>query len=414
MSGKKLNFLQVLTPIMVLVLTVVLAVWLVKTKTSPRKKKQPKLVLVVETVTVKKGSHRIIIDADGNVMPEKNVELKPEVSGLIVWKNPNLIPGGIVDEGEVLLRIDKRNYLVAVKQGESALEQAGVLYQIELSRRDIAREEWSMLDVGMVEDSRAKALALRGPQLKAAMTKVYAASNALERARLDMERTEIKAPFNAVVLDEYVDCGQLVSPQARLAALAGTDSFRVELSMPVAELRNMHWPDRNGAGGATVRVFHDLGGGETTEFKGKVIRVLGGLGKVGRMARVLVRVEDPLSLRGDDRKKRLFAGSYVHCLIEGVTVDDTIELPGTLVREGKRVWVMDEEKKLRFRDVDILRRSSGRVLIGGGLNDGERVVSSHIAVPVPGMTLREKGSPVGKKNSKPGKPGMRKDVSDES
>lgn len=387
---------RALLPILVLLCAVGGAWWLIKTKPSPRKHKQKTTAFAVKTLKVSAGQHKIKITAMGTVSPVEKVVLQPEVSGLITWKHQNLTPGGIVHQGETLLRIDPRNYEVALKQQEAALEKAEVQYQLETSRAEVAAEEWRMMrgeqraESGKKMNSRAKTLALREPQLRSALASVCAASNALAKANLDVERTSITAPFDSVIIDEYIDRGQLVSPQTRLLHLAGTEAFEIEASLPVKDLQLMQWPDNNGKGGPSATVLYDIGAKEPIQFKGKLTRILSSLNKATRMAQVLIRVDDPLKLKersGDTRNAGLLSGAYVKVIIDGLTLNNVIELPAHTIREGNKVWVVTADSCLDVRNVEVIRMQSGQALVKSGLSDGEGIVTSHISMPIPGMKL---------------------------
>ena len=424
---------KVLLPLFVLGCAVAGAVWFIKTKPAPKKQKNQETASVVETLVAASGSHAVTVLAMGTVEPVEAITLQSEVTGLIVWKHPNLVSGGRVRKGETLLRVDPRNYEAVVKQQQAALEKTQVDYELELSRSEVAAEEWRMMaaggrspsfslrategrqesgdDEGGARDetvaARSRTLALREPQLRAAEVAVQAASNALFKAGLDVERTQVAAPFNAVVLDEFVDRGQLVSSQTRLAELAGTDAFRVEASLPVRDLQWMKWPDDDGAGGPAATVLHDIGNAEPLRFDGVVTRVLSSVDGAAHMARILVRVQDPLrltALRPGKRQMALLSGAYVQVLIKGVTLDGLVELPGSVIREGSRIWVINADSRLEIRDVEVMWRQGGRAFVKRGIRDGERIVSSHIPAPIPGMQLRAKGetSEVGSQGAEDG------------
>lgn len=402
---------RALLPILILGCAAGGAFWLIKTKPSPRKQKQKPTASVVKTLKVSAGPHKMMITAMGTVTPIEEVVLQPQVTGLVTWKHQNLTPGGIVHQGETLLHIDARNYEVALKQQEAALEKAKVQYQLEMSRAEVAAEEWQMMRGGQGAEggdqrseiggrgaesgSRAKALALREPQLRAALANVYAASNALAKAELDVERTAITAPFDSVVIDEFTDRGQLVSPQTRLVHLAGTEAFEVEASLPVKDLQRMQWPDSNGKNGPSATVLYDIGTKEPIQFKGRVTRVLSNLDNAARMAQILIRIDDPLKLSdpsADTRKARLISGAYVKVIIEGLTLNNVIELPEHTIREGNKAWVLTPDSCLDVRNVEVIRIQSGKALLKDCLSDGETIVTSHISTPVPGMKLRKVGS----------------------
>jgi len=395
---------RILLPVVVLGGAIAAAIWFIKTKPSPPKQKSSPPASVVETIKAVSGSHKVIVAAMGTVVPVQQITLQPEVTGLVVWKNENLVPGGIIKQGAPLLRIDRRNYEVVRKQQLASFEKAKTAYQIELSRSEVAEEEWNMMEVGDRKSGvgglgsevggdaamRAKSLALREPQLRAARIAVLAASNLLEKASIDLERSEIKAPFNAVVISESVDIGQLVSPQSHPAKLAGTDAFWVEASLSVGDLQWFNKPDDNGENGPAVTVLYDVGAGDPLKFKGVLVRIMSSLDNAAKMVKVLVRVDDPLMLKQNNPQAKLFMGAYVEVLIDGIILDNVINIRGSFIREGNRVWVMNAESLLEIRDVDVIRRQGGMALVKSGIADGDRVVSSHIFAPVPGMRLKEK------------------------
>lgn len=375
--------------LLIVVGAVVFARWLIKTRPAPPRQPLPRVEVLVETIAAESGEHRIEVEAKGTVRALQEVDVMPEVGGLVIWKNPNLIAGGIIAGGEPLVRIDTRNYRAVVEERRAALEQAQVEYELESSRRAIAEEEWRMLGAEEQTDDRFRALALREPQARAAAARVEAARVALERAELDVERTEIKSPFNAVVIDEFIDVGQAVGTQTRLAKLAGTDFFLVEAAVPARNLRHIDWPDDSGEGGSAVVVEYDLGG-DLRLYGGRVVRVLSSLGESARLARVLIEISDPLQLESGRHDQRLFAGAYVRCLIAGSTLPSAFALPSELLRQGQHLWIMSDESELEIRPLTPIWRQGGQVLIDEGLADGERIVSSYIAVPMPGMALRER------------------------
>jgi multidrug efflux pump subunit AcrA (membrane-fusion protein) len=422
----------VLLPVIILGGAIGGSVWFVKTKPSPKKQKRVAAASVVETTAVAGGSHKVVVAAMGRVVPVQEITLQPEITGLVVWKNSNLVPGGIIKSGEALLRIDRRNYEAARKQQLAAFEKAKVAYQIELSRSEVAEEEWKMMggpeaggqrpeaggpgpgpaaggsvagggSLGTGAVARAKSLALREPQLRAAKIAVLAAGNLLEKASIDLERSEIKAPFNAVVISESIDIGQFVSPQSHLAKLAGTDAFWVEASLPVRELQWFNKPDRNGKTGPKVTVLYDIGTAEPVKFQGVLARVLSSLDNAAKMVKVLIRVDDPLMLEQKKSKVKLLSGAYVKVLIDGVTLDNVIEIKAGLLREGNRVWVMNSNSVLEIKDVDVIRRQSGTALIKNSITDGARIVSSNISAPIPGMRLKQLSETGGRRSAAGGR-----------
>jgi RND family efflux transporter MFP subunit len=326
----------------------------------------------------------------GTVLAAKRVVLQPEVSGRIVGQSSQLLPGGLFRKGDIILRIDPRDYETAVKQQEAAVEQARLEVQLEKGRQVIAQREWKLLEEDIALDQASQELALRKPQRKNAQVSLEAAESTLEQARLQLERTRVYAPFNAVVQEELVDEGQLVNPQTRLATLIGTDQFWVQVSIPVDRLRWLAFSGTEGTDASDVTVIQEVSGDAQIERPARLVRLLGDLDPVGRMARVLVEIDDPLDLESDANPHTipLMLGAYVRVEIKGKSVEEVFAVPRTSIREGDQVWIMDEEDRLVFRPVEVLHRSKDRVLIRNGLEGGERIVTNRIPSPLPGMKLR--------------------------
>jgi len=356
--------LRVILPVLVLAVGIAAAVTLIRTR--PRAARTPPRVAatLVEVITASKGSEQVIIGAMGTVVPAKSVVVQPQVTGRIVEQNPKLLPGGLLKKDEVIARIDPRDY--------------------ELER------EWNLLESGLTESEAGRTLALREPQLQTAKAALAAARSGLEQATLSLERTTIRAPFNALVKEESIDLGQLVAPQTRLATLVGTDEYWVQVSIPMDRLQWIAIPGINGDAGATAKVLHAVGPELAVERAGRVVRLLGDLDPVGRMARVLVTVGDPLGLGADsnDGAIPLLIGAYVRVLIEGPVLDDVVAVPRRALREGDRIWVMNADDKLEIREANIVWRRENDVLLRDSVDEGERIIVSSIATPVPGLGLR--------------------------
>lgn len=367
---------------------------LVKTRPDPKRTPQENRGTLVEIATVSSGSHQLTVRAQGTVVAARLVELRPEISGRIVWQSRELAAGGRFKAGQALLRIDPRDYELALEQQRASVDRAQLDLEIERGRKVVAEREWELLGDGAKSGNDGRALALREPQLRTARVGLKAARSGLKRAEITLERTIIRAPFNGFVKEEFADLGQLVTPASRLGTLVGTDQFWVQVSIPVERLPWVDLPGADGKGGSTVRI-RQKAGEISIERTGRIIRLLGDLDPIGRMARLVMAVDDPLRMatRGskeDDDAPRLplLLGAYVRVEIDGEVLHDAIEIPRLALREGDRVYVMDDDDKLAIRTVDVAWRRIDTVLVQGGLRSGERIIVSRVPTPLPGMALR--------------------------
>jgi RND family efflux transporter MFP subunit len=366
---------------------VVVLMGLVASKPEPQHRVSDDRGLLVDTREVEPGSREVTVEAQGLVVPAEQVTIQAEVTGRVTWLNPKLVAGGRLDKGEVLVRIDPRDYKLQVEVAAAEIERARVELELERGRKQVAEREWKILGDDSGADGAARARALREPQIKAARNMLAAAKSGKRRAQLMVEKTVIRAPFNALVVSESVGAGQLVAPQAPIATLVDTDRFWVQTSVPTAQLAAIAIPGINAEPGAGARavVSHDTGAG-TIETTGTVVRLLGDLDPAGQMARVIVAIDDPLALGKGDRQPMLL-GSHVQLSIDAGTLSDVIEVPRTALRDGDEVFVMEGEE-LQVRPVEVAWRTDRSVYVAGGLDQGDRVVLSSIAAPVPGMKLR--------------------------
>jgi RND family efflux transporter MFP subunit len=366
----------------VIVAAFAVAFSLVATKEEPPRAEKPLEGTLVEVIQISTDRHEVELHAKGTVVPAREIVLQTELGGRVVWQSPELVAGGRFTTDQPMLRIDPRDYQLAVESYRSRVNRAKLDLSIEARRGEVAKREWSAFgEMDVSEEQRA--LAQREPQFEANRLALKAAQSALKKAQLDLSRATLRAPFNAMVVSESVDTGQLLSPQTAVARLVGTDEYHVQVSVPVASLRSARVRNAD-APGSAVRIFQRVGQ-ETIERRGEVIRQLPDLDPGGAMARLLVNIENPLGKRGD---LPLLLGSFVDVAIRAESIADAIRLPRMALRNGRNVYVMNEQDQLEIRDVQIAWTEPDTVLITGGLGTNERIVTSRIATPVPNMLLR--------------------------
>lgn len=383
---------RALLAIGILAIGVAGAVTLIMTRPKPQKE-QPILVApLVEVITVDSGTHRVVLPAQGTIIPAMEIDLQAEVGGRVVWQSPELVPGGHFNRGQAVLTIDRRDHQVAVDQQLAHVDRAKLDLEVEQGRKVIAEKEWALLSGTDGKDANAdngRALALREPQLRTARVALNAAKSGLRRAQLNLSRTTLYAPFAAFVQSESVDTGQLLTPGMRLGKLVCSDTFWVQVSIPVDLISSVQIP-KNDQPGSSARVWQEARG-KRNERLGQVIRILGDVDPIGRMARLLIEIDDPLALNGDQHAAPMLLGSYVRVEIEGEELSNVVEIPRKALRNGDTVWVVGSDQRLTIRPVRVDWRRDATVLIGDGLVSGDQVVTSRLSSMVAGMKLRVAG-----------------------
>ncbi len=365
--------------------------WLLNRPTPERQKPRQEAVLV-NTLPVALAERQVIVHAMGTVIPAVRIQLAARVSGQITEVSTNFVPGGIIKNNAKILQVDRDDYDLALEQQESNLVKAESEVRIEMGQQAVAKSEYELLTETI--EAPDLELLLRKPQLAAKEAAVSIAESAVEKAKLDLERTAITAPFNAVVLTRSVEKGAYVSPGSGLATLAGTDAYWIEVSVPLNELPWITLPGSEDEQGSLARIYNPAAWGEASYRHGYVTKVLPDLEPQGRMARVLITGEDPLNLHAEDAAEQiLLLDSFVRVLIEGKTIPGIASISRTHLHEGNTVWIMTPENTLDIRPVSVTWSSQEEVYISGDILDGEALVTTDLASPVEGMLLRTAAPP---------------------
>ena len=368
-------------PLLILGIAAVIAAAVLLLAPSPETREAREVVPIVRTLTVQPQAVTLTVEAHGTVVPRTSTTLVAQVAGEIVQTGPRFANGALVDPGEILVRIDARDYQLALTRAEVALAQAQLALEVEQARSQVAREEWA--DLGKGEPSP---LAAREPQIAEARAAVDAAEAALEQARLNLERTRIRAPFRARVRAKLADLGRYANPGTPVAELVGTDVAEIRLPLPQRDLAFLD-ADAARAGDLSIPLRLSMDG--RGEWQGEIVRSSGEFDPRTRMMTLTGVVDDPLALEREGEP--LPFGAFVTGSISGRSVDGVFILPRGALREGDRVLVLEEGDRLRFRSVDLLRAENDRVLIRGGLEAGEQVCVSALEAPVDGMRVEVEG-----------------------
>ncbi len=356
-------------------------------KTAPKARKRPpvKALPLVQVIDVHPNAERILVSAMGTVIPAQQIVLESRVAGEIVSIHPEFSIGGHLKKGEDILQIDPQDYKLALTLAKARVKDAESKLKILKAEAEAAKEEWQVINRNRAgKNNNPSPLLIKKPQLTAAQAMLVAEQADVKKAQLDLARTKISAPFNAMVRAKHVDIGSQVSSQEQLAELVGTDEYWIQASLPVNRLSWIMIPRNSGESGAKVQIFYRNG----IERTGTVIKLLGDLEAEGRMARVLVEVKDPLGLTVAEKKHPpLLIGEYVRMEIEGRQLKNVYRIPRTALRDNTRIW-LSNDGKLEIRTVETLWRDAQTVLLTDGLQPGEKLIVSELSKPVDGMPLQ--------------------------
>ena len=355
-----------------------------KASAPEAKKRQPRAMQVLVNIEpLIMANAGVRVEGMGLVVAAREVKLKAQVSGQVVEIAVNFLEGQHVAAGTVLAQIEADDYELQLAQAQSTLELREAELELEMGFQRVAGREWQLLGESSDVLAESSSLALREPQLKQAQAMQRSAQSAVDRARLDLSRTEIAVPFNAQVLEKSVEVGSLAGIGGDVAHVVSTDSFYVRVSIPVNRVPVLEIP----GGEALVSIS-----GAESPMTGRIISLLGDLDPNGRMARVLVEVRDPLGLEAQNAgRAKLLLGAYVTVDLVGHPMPNTFLIPRETLRNDDHVWLRRPDATLEIRSVSVLWKNRDTVVIGEGLAAGEQLITSSLSFAADGMEVTVAG-----------------------
>ncbi len=378
-------------PLLIIAGSIVASGALIAQRKSPQRITPKVASIPVEVVVVHMQTLPLRLRAVGTVVPRTETTLLTEVAGRVREISPSFVVGGTFEAGEVLVRLDDRDYRAALKQAEAAVAAARSQMALESGQAHAAFQDWQALS-GDGRSTQATDLALRKPQLASAEAQMASAEAQLSRAQLNLERTVVRASYRGIIRRALVDVGQYVGPGMSLGASFPVDYAEVRLALPENQLDYLDLPGRDGVMQPVVTLTADIGASEHT-WSARITRTEGVLDERSRTLAVVARVDDPYGLkrRAEDPEEvvePLRIGTFVRAEIQGRELDNLVTLPRHLLRAGNKLWVVDSRLTLQNRSVEVLRTHSEHVYISGGLRAGELVCLTPVGHPLPGTKVQ--------------------------
>ena len=370
---------KLIIPALVIIASILAAVTLMATNPQLELDVPAPVPPTVRVVYIEPKSIQLTVQSQGTVEPNTESELIPEVSGRVIWMSKSLVNGGYFEKGAVLLRLEDDDHRSSLRRAKASLTRAEAEYQharFEYQRMQ-SLEDRQLASRSQIENT------LRASRVTEAT--LQEARESYAQAVRDLERTQLKAPFTGLVRHESVDIGQLVGRGSAVATIYASDQAEVRLPIADRQLAFLNLPvghrgelplDQQ----PNVRLSTEYAG-RMLEWSGKIVRTEAQIDTSTRMVHVIARVIN------EDQVTPLSVGLFVKADIEGLLVDDVVVLPRNALRTGNRVLVVDDDNKLRFREIETLRFYHDDVFIKAGLQPGERVCISPMQTPIEGMTV---------------------------
>ena len=400
---------QIILPIAILVVGIIAYFGFSSLKTPPEVKAEVDNtpIVIVENIVV--APMILNVSSYGIVKPKYETSLVAQVYGEIVELSDVFVRGGFVKKGQLLARIDPNDYHAALIDAQANMASARAALEKEVAQGKVAEREWKL-----ITDTSPTELSLRKPQLAQELARVKSAQASVLLAERNLQRTEIKAPYDAMIDNRMIGLGSFVSVGTQIGKLLGTAIAEVRLPVADNELQFLIDQGHN----AKVKLVGSYAG-KTVEWLANIARNEGVIDNKSRMTYLVAEIKNPYLLKGILAEKSVTVntnitntdagnivplrfGAYVKAEILGVEIAHASILPRYLVVDDK-VAILDSDSKLHYATIELVRQQGANVVVSNGLIDGDRLIVSALDYPVDGMKLalvsdkKEQQDPVDKK-----------------
>ena len=416
-------FIKGLRIALVLIISGSIAAILINIRPHPTRRTVAHPVTIVEAIKAHKTSQRMLIRAYGTVRSGENLSLTAEVRGKIVEMAPDFEEGIYFPKDAFLIRIDPRGYSLTVdrlraeikrldaevdrisqerKNLQSSLTLANEDLRLSKSEydRNLSLAKRKVVSQNLLDQTRQgwlisrqkvqeirNSLALIKPRINLLKAQRQSALAQMKEAQLDLERTEIRAPFDCRVAEKLAETGQYVTAGTRLAQLYNVGIMEVEVRIPPQDVVWLHFDsggsvNLKGEPPAKARVTFSAAE-QKIHWQGFVSRIKGQMEETTRTLPVVIELKDSHPGTGHP----LMPGMFVTVEIVGKQVEDLFVLPQETVHEDNSVYVV-EDGKVHIKPVKVLRRMDNRLYVKEGIKDGDQIIARFPGVATEGMKVR--------------------------
>lgn len=369
--------LKIIIPIAIIALAVFGFRILGGMKPEPESRQPSPVVPVVEVLEVLPADHSPPVKSFGTVSSYFETGLTPQVSGRIMYVSPEFRVGERVEPEHLLVKIDPTDYEAALAGEDANLTIAERTLAEEEIRSEQAAGDWKASGRDL---AKASEFVLRKPQLAAARASIESAKASIAKARADLERTEVRAPFPAIVTARQASPGNQASPQTSLGTLISTEKVEIRLPLTALQAARVAIP-------TTAVLTSPLRPG--AEWQATLVRMEPTVDQQNQVMYAVAEVVEPFS----NAENPLPVGIFANAMIEARPIPASYRIPEAAFVEDSFMWEMDDEGKLRKIMAERVHTYDGRVFIRpeSGGTGMLRVVSRPLSNFRAGMLVKMAG-----------------------
>ncbi len=351
-----------------LLVGIIIAAVIYMTAPKPQRGEDIKQVRLVEILELNRITQRPQWQGGGEISAAQRIQLSAQVAGKIAKIEAQAIPGAIIAKDQLLARIEKQDYQLQVQQQQAMVIQAQAALDLEKGQAQLAKEDYDLAKSRLRTELKDNALVLRKPQIASAEAGLKTAQVNLALAKLKLDRTDIRMPFNGQIISRSIHNGSHVNTGSMLFDLVSTDEFWLQVKVPQQFLSIL---DRS------KPVVISSG---NYQRKAEVLHSLVEVDAADRQAKILISIKHPDS-------RSLLIGSYVDVLLFAHSIENAFVIDNRFIKNDGKVWVVNDNKLFK-RSPKIIYQSRDKTWVESGFRVGDSLLNSNLGVVTEGTQVR--------------------------
>ena len=381
------SYLKKMYPIFIIILGLAICSVLIFTKPIAKPEAIKRISPIVQVKNLLPESIPMTILSQGTVIPSTESQIYPEITGRVIYVSSKLYEGSSFKKDDVLLKIDSKDYELLIKTAEANLAAAKTNYSIAKAESESAQDEWNKIG-----DGKATDLTLKKPQLAQAKSAVEAAEADLERLKRNLEKTEIRAPYDGLVRKKNIDIGTVIAPGYLLASVYATDYIEVKLPIADKDLIFLDIPlDGSGidAENQPIVYFKGIFGGKEITWEGTIVRLEAEIDPKNRMAKLIGKVSSPYDISKHETPLRV--GQFVEAEIVGKRFENIYKINRDLIKNNNEIAIVNKvDTTIDFKTVNVIRYIDDIAFIDRGITPQTPICLTTLDVMYKGMKVQLK------------------------
>ena len=372
-----------------------------RSEKSENRRFQKERVFAVNVETLNKQIASPKILSYGEIYSKRMLEIRPLVSGRLDYVSEKFVEGGYVKSGDILFRLNQKDYLNELEIAEIDLEDTKAQLSEAISKLDYANLEFEVSEsqlnlrknaldrqTQLAESGLITSSQLENTQLAYSSSKqqflnkqnlVKSSKNAIDKLKIQLKRrsisidkakrnldeTEIKAPFDGIIASVNILPGSVINKNEKLGTLLDPNSLEVMFNLSANEFARVI--DKDGKLlNLDITAYLKLSNNDIP-FSGKIERINPEIMNIGSGRKLFASIN-----LGEN--KTLRPGDFVVLEIKEPSLKNITVLPSSAVTIDGKIFILEEDNRLKEIEVTILRRQGNEVIVSGAPTDKEYVM----------------------------------------